>query len=139
MIEELKSIGTEISRSRDLPPYEAVDVAWVALVKAANLLAGKSEGKRMFALVARLPEAGMRAILQREAVNALINLDPPLESVLTSPHEELDQKLTAEQLEIVRSKRDTHPKEALENLGLVLKRVRNRRAHGFTDARWAAR
>jgi hypothetical protein len=36
MIEELKSISAEIARSHSLHAYEAVDVAWVAVLKVAN-------------------------------------------------------------------------------------------------------
>jgi hypothetical protein len=131
MIERLKSISAEISRSHGLPAYEAVDVAWVAIVKAANLLPGKSEHDRMLALLNRLPETPLRAILQSDAVNVLLYLNPPLEALVTAPFERLDKERTAEELEFVRAYRDNEPKEAFRKLANVLKRVRNRRAHGF--------
>jgi hypothetical protein len=131
MTERLKGISAEILRSRGLPAYEAVDVAWVALVKAANLLPGKSEHDRMLALLLRLPETPLRSILQSEALNVLLYLNPPLESLVTAPHERLDKERTAEELEFVRAYRDNEPKEAFRRLANVLKRVRNRRAHGF--------
>jgi hypothetical protein len=127
----LTAIRAELARSRGLPAYEAVDVAWVAVIKAANLLPGNSEHDRMLALLNRLPEAPLIAVLRSDAVNALLNLDPPLESLLTARHERIDKDRTARELALVRTKRDTEPREALHNLASVLKRVRNRRAHGF--------
>jgi len=70
--------------------------------------------------------------LQHKGVDALLNLDPPLESVFSAPpYERLDSARTARELSTVRQKRENAPKEALLNLTEVLKRVRNRRAHGF--------
>jgi hypothetical protein len=54
-----------------------------------------------------------------------------LESILSATHERLDKDRTARELETVRAKREADPKEALLSLANVLKRVRNRRAHGF--------
>jgi|SRR6516165_8451562 hypothetical protein len=128
---QLKGINAELARSRGLPAYEAVDVAWVAVVKAANLLSAKSEHERMLALLDRLSENDLRSILQRPSVDALLNLKPPLESVLTARFERLDEQRTATELVIVRTKRNSEPKEALLSLADILKRIRNRRAHGF--------
>jgi len=121
----------ELRRSYDLSPYEAVDVAWVAVIKLANLLPGASEHKRLLALLDRLPPERIQSILSREAVDTLLNLNPPLESVLNMPHERLDVERTAQELAFVREHRVDDPKLALLKLAKVLKRVRNRRAHGF--------
>lgn len=131
LIEQLRGIRAELARSRGLSAYEAVDVAWVAVVKTANLLPGNSEHDRMLALLDRLPENCIRPVLQRQAVDTLLNLNPPLESLLTANYERLNAPRTAEELAIVRAKRASDPKEALCKLADVLKRVRNRRAHGF--------
>lgn len=131
LIEQLKCIRAELARSRSLHPYEAVDVAWVAVVKTANLLPGNSEHDRMLALLDRLPENHLRPILQRQSVDTLLDLDPPLESILTAKHERVNAPRTATELAIVRAKRGSDPKQALRSLADVLKRVRNRRAHGF--------
>lgn len=139
LIEQLKSIRAEFTRSRGLPAYEAVDVAWVAIVKTANLLPGKSEHERMYALLDRLPENRLLPILQRQAVDTLLNLDPPLESLLTATHERLDAKRTEAELFLVRKKRLTEPKQALLSLAGVLKRVRNRPRSRLQDTGWLAR
>lgn len=131
LTEQIKAIRAELARSHGLPAYEAVDVAWVAVVKAANLLPGNSEHDRMLALLNGLPQTPLTAILQSEPVNVLIHLNPPLESLMTARYERLDQDRTARELAFVRAKRDNEPREALRNLANVLKRVRNRRAHGF--------
>lgn len=121
----------ELKRSYYLSPYEAVDVAWVAVIKLANLLPGASEHKRLLALLERLPPERIQSILSRKAVDTLLNLDPPLESVLSMPHERLDVERTAQELAVVRRHRVDEPKLALLNLAEVLRRIRNRRAHGF--------
>src|SRR5690348_13677400 len=114
--EQLKAIRAEVTRSRGLPAYEAVDVAWVALVKTANLLPGNSEHDRMLTLLKRLPEDRLAALLLSEPVDALLNLDPPLESLLTAQHERIDKDRTATELGNVRAKRRGDPREALHNL-----------------------
>lgn len=131
-MEQLEAIRAELARSSDLPAYEALDVAWVAVIKVANLLSGDSEHRRLIALLNRLPEDSIRPVLQQKEVDILLNLDPPLESILTSPpHERLSADRTVRELTVVREKRGKEPREALRNLTKVLKRVRNRRAHGF--------
>jgi hypothetical protein len=131
LVKQLSGIRAELLRCSNLPAYEAVDVAWVAVVKIANLLPGNSEHYRMVALLDRLPENCLRQVLQRSAVDALLNLDPLLESLLTANHERLNASRTAGELAVVRARRENDPKEALRKLADVLKRVRNRRAHGF--------
>ena len=118
-------------RSRDLSDYEAVDVTWVAIIKLANLHAGKREHDRLLTLLDRIPEDRARIVLAHEAVDALLNLDPPIESVLNMPHEHLDAKRTVDELQAVRHHRQDQGRLALLNLVKVLKRIRNRRAHGF--------
>jgi hypothetical protein len=131
-MEQLQAIKAELTRSDDLPAYEALDVAWVAVIKLANLLPGDSEHRRLIALLDLLPEDRIRPVLQHKGVDVLLNLDPPLESILTSPpHERLAADRTARELAVVREKRENEPQEALRNLAEVLRRVRNRRAHGF--------
>jgi hypothetical protein len=131
-MEQLEAVRAELARSSDLPAYEALDVVWVAVIKVANLLSGDSEHRRLIALLNRLPEDSIRPVLQQKGVDVLLNLDPPLESVLTSPpHERLAADRTVRELAVVREKRGKEPREALRNLTEVLKRVRNRRAHGF--------
>jgi hypothetical protein len=128
---QLEGAKAELARSYDLSPYEAIDAAWLALLKTANLCPGDDEIERMAALLQRMPLDGIRPILLCAAVDALLNLSPPLESLLTAPHEEIEADRTARQFDVVRAKRETAPHEALTKLVSVLRRVRNRRMHGF--------
>ena len=94
--QQLQAINADLVRSRSLPAYEAVDVAWVAVIKVANLLSGDSEHRRLLALLDQFSENRIRPILEHKGVEALLNLDPPLESVLSAPsYERLDAVRTA--------------------------------------------
>jgi hypothetical protein len=128
---QMETAWAELKRSYGLSDYEAVDVAWVALIKTANLLTGKSERSRLSALLESLPEDRVRVLLAHEAIDSLLSLDPPLETVLSMPHERLDPARTAKELAALRENRDRNPKLALLNLAEILRRIRNRRAHGF--------
>jgi hypothetical protein len=112
-------------------PYEAVDVLWVALMKSANTMAGGNEHRRMLALVGAMPEEAIRRVLQLPAVDDLLDLNPPLETVLVDRYERLASEATQQAIQIIRSKRQDDPKGALVALAEILKRIRNKRAHGF--------
>ncbi len=128
----MSEIRQELDATRALPDYEAVDVLWVALVKAANSnSADKSEHKRMLTLVRSLPSNQVIRILCMSAVDDLLNLDPPLETVLFSQHERLRLEQTRKAIETIRAKRANDPEVALVELGEILKGIRNKRAHGF--------
>ena len=130
-IDDLDEAICDLNRTFKLPPYEGVDVAWVAVIKMANLLPVRTEDRRLEALLEQLPEDSLRSILAGEAVQALLDLEPPLESAQAFKHERLDAERTARELEEVRQLRETEPRVALLSLAHVLKRVRNRRARGF--------
>jgi hypothetical protein len=130
-MEKIKDIRADLAASADLSDYDAVDVLWVALTKLANLNAGRNEHSRMVKLVSEMPIEMIRQIMDDSAVDVLLDLDPPLESVLADPHERLDAERTAQELARVRARRRSEPREGCVMLGEVLKRVRNRRAHGF--------
>lgn len=130
-IEMLDSAISELNRTFGMPAYEAFDVAWIAVVKIANLLPGKTEHDRMMELLNRISDDTVQFILAQPQVDSLLNLTPPLESILESPHERLNASRTVKELEFVRQHRNDDSKAALQNLAEVLKRVRNRRAHGF--------
>jgi hypothetical protein len=109
-MQQLQTINADLARSRSLPAYEAVDVAWVAVIKVANLLSGDSEHRRLLALLDQLPENRIRPILQHKGVDALLNLDPPLESVFSAAsYERLDSARTARELSAIREKRENAP------------------------------
>jgi hypothetical protein len=111
--------------------YTAVNTLWLALLKLANLEVGKSELARMVKLVGRIPAETVAAIVNDPAVDSLLKLKPPLETVVSHPQEELETEKVAAALEKVRSQRAAAPREALAGLGVVLKAIRNKREHGF--------
>lgn len=129
---DLRSIVEDLRTAAELSDYEATEVLWVALVKMSNLLPETNEHRRMLALVARIPGRDIQRLLESPAVGDLLNLDPPLETVISSPHERLDlAAATLQAIRTVRSAQNEAPHEAMVGLGEILKRVRNKRAHGF--------
>ncbi len=127
----LEIARAELERSRKLSDYEAVDVAWVAMVKAANTRHEPNEHKRLVALLVQVDKQEVRRVLHMPEVDALLTLQPPLESILASPHERLDLARTLAEINEVREKRAHEPEAAIRALAEILKRIRNRRAHGF--------
>ncbi len=128
---QTEDIRNDLKTAEQLSDYEAVEVLWVALLKTANLVPGGSEHGRMLEIVSRMPAARVREVLHLSAVESLLSLDPPLETVLSHPRERLyaeDAKMAVNQ---VRGQRDKNPAAALVSLGEILKRIRNKRAHGF--------
>ncbi len=69
-------------------------------------------------------------------MDSLIFLDPPLETVIVDPDEKPVEDSTMRIIAGVRSSRDLDPREALANLGEILRRIRDKLAHGFkTESR----
>jgi hypothetical protein len=134
MIEGTRSVlRAELERAETLSDYEAVDVLWVTLLKAANTFHESSEHRRVERLVEDLPGADLAAVLVLPAVDVLLDLDPPLETVLSDQQERLHAEATLEAIHRLRTLRRTEPREAAKALGEILKRIRNKRAHGFKD------
>lgn len=86
-------------------------------------------------LVNGLPEAKLVAILHSPSANALLDLDPPLETILSDPHERLQPNETAEAIRRVRGARDNDPHAAMLSFGGILKTIRNKREHGFKSSK----
>jgi len=128
---QIEIARAELTRSYGLSDYEAVDVAWVAIVKVGNTRTEPNEHKRLVALLDSAAEGAVRELLMLPGVDVLLNIQPPLETILTSTHERLDAERTASELDIVRQSRKSDPKAALLALAEIMKRIRNRRAHGF--------
>jgi len=122
---------SDIKAAAQLSDYEAVEVLWVALVKLANQFRGADEHKRMLALLDTVPQDRIQATLRNPGVDALLSLNPPLETILVDPHERLNGPQTAVALQHVRDLRDRDPKAAMIELSHILKRIRNKRVHGF--------
>lgn len=131
----IAEIREEVEGTKNLPDYEAVDVLWVALLKVANKHAGKGEHERLKSLVNSLPDAQLAAILNSGPANALLDLDPPLETILADQHERLDPEKTANAIRQVREKRNDDPRSAMLVFGGILKRIRNKREHGFKSSK----
>jgi hypothetical protein len=128
---ELRPILEDIESSAQMSDYEATDVLWVALVKLANSLPESNEHRRMLALVHSMSAPKLHQLLGSPAVEVLLKLDPPLETILCSPHERLDPTATLSAFASIRSANQGGPYEAAVSLGEILKRIRNKRAHGF--------
>ena len=112
-----QNILEEIAAASEQHPYEAVDVLWVALVKIANSFPGSNEHRRMLAMVESMPSEAVQSVLDSPAIDKLLNLDPPLETVLVDQHERLQPDATEMAIETIRSKRNEDPKAAVIALG----------------------
>jgi hypothetical protein len=123
----------DLKAAERLNDYEAVEVLWVAFVKAANTMAGRNEHERMLAFVNTFPISRINECLSAPAIDILLDLDPPLETVLADPNERLDTAKAAASLNELRAQRTCDPQAALIALGEILKRIRNKRAHGFKN------
>lgn len=118
----------EIAAASD--DFTAVDHLYQALLKASRQWSGGDEGARLQAMVEAFPEEDVRRVLALDGIGRLLDLDP-LESVLSDPEEELRTEKIADALRAVRECRTTQPRLALRRLSVVLKRVRDKRYHGF--------
>lgn len=127
----LDDVRSDLEAAADERDYAAVNTLWLALLKLANLEDGQSELARMGALMGRIPEAKVRVIVGDAAVDALLNLDPPLETVVSHPREKLKTEQVSAALDKIRMHRASSPREALAEMGFVLKTIRNKREHAF--------
>ena len=128
---EKERILSEIVSTQSLPDYEAVDVLWGLLIKAANLVDGADERQRTLSLFDRIPEEDVKRLLKDASVDSLVFMDPPLETLLTGSGEKPDEDSPMRMIGKLRSSRDSDPRDALINLGEVLKRIRDKYANGF--------
>jgi hypothetical protein len=132
---EKEQILSEIVSTQSLPDYEAVDALWVALTNTASLMksasASERDSKGMSSLVEKFSDEEIKRLLNDGSVDSLVFLDPPLETVLADsdekPHEDSNMRIIAK----IRSSRDSDPRETLINLGEILKRICDKRVHGF--------
>lgn len=130
-MDPLDDVRGDLQAAASESAYTAVNTLWLALLKLANLEQGKTELMRMTSLINRIPEDTIRGIVADQAVDSLLNLDPPLETILAHPREELSAKEITEGLAVIRSQRTSNPRTAMASLGFVLKSIRNKREHGF--------
>jgi hypothetical protein len=128
---EFDLIVEDMIKALSLPDYEAVEVLWVALTKFANLLPETSEHKRMLNLVSQLSIKSLNYIVSDPSIDELLKMDPPLETILANPHERLCLEETKQAINNFYVCRGDKPLESVLSLGEILKRIRNKRAHGF--------
>ena len=84
----LDTVRHEIGEATSQSDYTAVNTLWLALVKLANLEDQEKEKLRLEALVERIPVDVIRTIVEADDTDALLSLEPPLETVLSHRHEE---------------------------------------------------
>lgn len=126
------SIASEAADACALPPYQAVNGLWVCLVKLANLLPRKGEEHEQVASMLRgFTREEARLVVYEIGVCALLDLHPPLETVLADDGERLSHSRAARELSRIRKLRTTDPKAALAALFEILQRIRDKREHGF--------
>jgi hypothetical protein len=128
---EKEQILSEIVSTQSLPDYEAINVLWGLLTKATNLVDGADERQKMLLLLERIPEEDVKRLLKDASVDSLVFMDPPLETVLADPGEKPDEDSTMRIIGKLRSSRDSGPRDALINLGEVLKRIRDKYINDF--------
>jgi hypothetical protein len=85
----IDDVRGDLEASATESDYAAVNTLWLALLKLANTQTGSNKKGRMVALVRYIPVDEARAIVNHPAVDTLLNLDPPLETIL-SQHEQGD-------------------------------------------------
>ncbi len=112
-------------------PYDAFDSNWICLIRLANLFDDKAEHKRLKRLLDLVPSDAATHLLHQPSVEALISIDPPLESLVSNKHEEIDREKANDLMNTVRTAKDSDAKAGVLALAEILKRIRNRRAHGF--------
>jgi hypothetical protein len=109
----------------------AINTLWLALTKLAKQESGALEFDRLLAVVNRISEATMRAITEHRALDSLLALQPPLETLLSNPHETLRTKKVTAAIQRLRSSRSSDPQAALAALLYLLKTVHDKRDHSF--------
>jgi len=131
LAEEARQIALEVKQVSPVP-YTAVNGYWVCLVKWANLFpSAGDEHEQVAALLRGIPRVGAKTIVTAKAVDDLINLEPPLETVLAHPREILKPMSIQKAMARLRTRRERDPKAGLMALLEIIQEVRNKREHGF--------
>lgn len=130
--ESLKTISLEAEEAAGLSPYRAVNGLWVCLVKLANCLPTVGEEhEQVLSLLRKLSRDQASAICGCRGVDALLQLSPPLETVLADERERIQPLGAARELAQVRERLAGDPKAALAALFEIVQRIRDKREHGF--------
>ncbi len=117
---EKEQILSNVISTQSLNDYDAVDALWKSLTRVVNLISGTSEidcqGPRT--LSGKFSEEEMNRLLRDRSVDALIFLDPPLETLLADPEEKPDENSSMRIVAKLRSSRDSDIGESFVNLGV---------------------
>ncbi len=125
------NLAEELAIADEQSDYVAVELLWNVLVKAAHSHNDCEEYKRIQSLLAGINTAEVAHLMNHTAIDALLQLKPPLETILVDSNEQLKIKQAAEELKTIEANRFRNPRKALDSLFFVLKRIRNKRVHGF--------
>lgn len=124
-------IQSEIKRAKVLSDGEAIEVLWEALTRMAVLRDDSTGQQGVPKLLDAIQEEDVRPILDLGAVETLIYLDPPLETILAGPHEGDEPVRIEKAVGYVRSSRQSDPRKALRSLGEMLESIRDKKGEGF--------
>jgi len=124
-------IRSDIKKAKTLSDDEAIDVLWGALTNIATLRDERKEQHSVLTLLDSIQEEDIRPILGLGAVETLIYLDPPLETILAGPEKGPGPGSIEKAIGMVRSSRGSDPRKALKSLGEVLATIRDTKAQGF--------
>jgi hypothetical protein len=127
----MTTLTNALAHADTQPPFDAFDTLWTALLQLANNRPEQTEHQRLLSLVQQLPPAALTRIAHSDAITGLTNLDPPLETQQTNPHERLNPENTARAIATINANATNAPDRAIEAVGTILKGIRNKRAHGF--------
>ena len=136
LLERVTAITAEVEAAANQSPYQGVNGLWLCLVKLANCLPTVgAEHEQMLSLLRKLSREQAAAICSCRGVDALLQLDPPLETVLADGRERLEPLNAARELARIRERRTSDPKAALASLFEIVQRIRDKREHGFKTPR----
>lgn len=125
-------VRLHLERSASEDDYTAVNTLWLGLMKAAQSFDGNERESRD-KLLAALDPVDLNGLLASAGVEQLAGLHPPIESMLTYEGEQdwLDAEKAKARVDCVRDRRMHDPRQAASCLVWLLRRIRNRREHGF--------
>jgi hypothetical protein len=130
--EKLNAISREKDEAIGLAPYSAVNGLWICLVKISNCVPTVGEEhEQMLSVLRKLSRDQAAAICVCRGVDVLLELAPPLETMLVDERERLQPLQAARELAKVRERRQSDPKAALAALFEIVQRIRDKREHGF--------
>src|SRR5688572_2019048 len=80
----------EFGQTKTLNAYNRFTQLWHLLLKISMDEPSKEEFKRVMSFISQLSKGSIFRVLANPGIDQLINLDPPLETILAHQHERLD-------------------------------------------------